>query len=93
MNSEFKGIHHGFIGIVLMFVGFILVFISPAVGTIAVVLGLWIFMDDFLFHGFGYESFIHGLYIKYLYRFEWVKRVNIWFDKLFGKNIDERNGE
>jgi len=53
-------------------------------GFILFAFGLWFMIDDYIFHKTG-KSFLHSAYSIIYHRYEWVRRVNEWFDNLFGK--------
>ena len=81
--------HHLYYGIVLMALGY---FLSTcfSYSLILYVIGVVLFVDDLYQHRRqvkqpGYNSPIHVLYVELLWRFDFIRSLNRWFDKLMGK--------
>ena len=76
MTFNFKGFHHGYLGVAFLIAGFI--FWQGWMFAVAVIL-----LADELYqiiHDDQYGGPIHKLYIATLYKIEWVKNFNIWLD-------------
>jgi len=88
-----KGIHHGYIGLLLMLTGFILTVFTKVPLWICIgiaVIGFTILADDFRQHAIQrsrpeYRSPLNRWYGRTLYRIKLVRVVNEWVDKLLGR--------
>jgi hypothetical protein len=84
--------HHGYYGAALLALA---LWAAAAVhhwpwrvvyGALAV-LGAWVLADDIYQHlrqawQPGYDSSVHRWYVRTLYRWAWVRRLNAWLDGL-----------
>lgn len=90
-NQDFPGVHHAYLGLVIMLVGFIALFFVPNWLAIPVtVIGLIIFIDDFIQHLVrkvdpDYTSPLHKFYVKYLYPIQIIRLITDILDDLFGR--------
>ena len=82
-----KGIHHLYIGLVLMAVGY---FASTywSHSLVVYVIGAWLVLDDLYQHRRqvkepSYHSPVHRFYGLF-YHISWIRALNIKADKLFG---------
>lgn len=88
-----KGVHHGYLGLALMLAALLMILytsISIWVCVIMTVLGMWFFIDDFIQHvrqrkNPDYRSVLNLLYGMTLYRIPFVKKLNVFIDKIFGQ--------
>jgi len=90
MNNQFKGWHHYYMGLILCLLGFPLIWYIPIFAGLLILLGLICIIDDAYQHirqqwQPEYLSPLHTFYGKYLWKLEWVQRLNKWFDNLLGK--------
>ena len=84
-----KGVHHLYIGLVIMGVSYA---ISPYTtwSIYTYVIGCIIALDDTIQHRIqtwdpSYHSPLHNLYGKTLYRIPLIQKLNIFVDSLFGR--------
>jgi len=73
--------HHGYIGIVGLFFGILylqywLIFLSIVLIIDEII---QILTDN------QYGGILHIIYIKTIYKISLIKKINLWLDKLFGK--------
>jgi hypothetical protein len=88
-----KGIHHGYLGLLLTLAGFCLIVFTGVplwLCWTVIVIGLAVFLDDAVQHSRQrarpeYRSWLNRLYGRTLWRIPAVRRVNEWVDKLLGR--------
>lgn len=88
-----KGFHHYYIGILMLIISFIILISigSPTLSATLFWLGLIVIADDYFQHWRQktdpyYRSPINMLYGATLYKVAFIRSVNAWFDRLFGRN-------
>ena len=83
MTFKFNEMHHGYIGLIFLICGFI--FMKGWLFAVAIIIladeAYQIINDD------QYGGPIHKLYVATLYKIPWIKKFNIWVDRLLGKEI------
>ena len=92
MNNEFKGIHHFYIGLVLLLIGFILIWKVLWLAIFLLIVGLILIIDDAYQHIIQrwkpeYLSPLHKVYGKIYRKYKWIRKLNKFFDKLFGRDV------
>ncbi len=94
--SDFKGVHHFFVGVLLFVVGFIILVTGKKterrkrIAVFIMGVGLAICFDDAYQHyrqytDPSYRSLLHVLYAETLWKLEVVQKINRFFDSLFGR--------
>ena len=87
---EKYGYHHAWTGLCLLIAGFMLiVFKEQAWGLWIALAGLVVYCDDLFQHWRQikeptYRSFLNKLYGETLYKIKFIRKLNEWFDKIFG---------
>jgi cupin superfamily acireductone dioxygenase involved in methionine salvage len=88
-----KGFHHFYFGLLLCLTGFLLLVFTQTNSSVYVglfVAGDLIMLDDFVQHWIQrtrptYRSIFHRLYGATLWRIAWIRKLNEFFDKMFGR--------
>ena len=88
--DSMKGVHHFYLGILMMLAGFILTWYHWVWSLIIFFLGGIICLDDYIQHSIqrtvpDYKSPLHQIFAFALWRFKIVRMITAFFDKLFGK--------
>jgi len=85
--DNFKGVHHGYLGLLMMALSFFLIWshVSTLVVSLVFVLGLIIFTDDFYQHLRQRKKPEYHSPLHRLFRFAYGWPILKWLDKLFGK--------
>lgn len=90
-----KGFHHFYLGIILLIIAFLLLFtkVNDALVIVTAIAATILCVDDFFQHWKqyrtstpdpNYKSPLHRLYIYFLYNVSIIRKLNDFFDKLFG---------
>jgi len=81
------GWQHGYLGVIMMVAGYYIQLKWKLCGRILFAIGAVLAVDEVyqIVSGNQYGGLVHWLYIKTLYRVEWIKEFNIWLDGVFGK--------
>lgn len=85
-----KGFNHGVIGIVMFIFGVPLSFGLSLWYLPLVVIGIYLVADEIQQYRTGdqYGGLVHDFFVTYFYhKYQWVRDVTHWFDRLFGKDI------
>ena len=92
MNNGFKGIHHLYMGLIIILLGFILIWKVLWIAILLLIIGIILMIDDSIQHIVQrwkpeYLSPLHKMYGKIYRKYKWVQKLNQFFDKLFGRNV------
>ena len=82
--------NHEFLGWLLLIVGAVLYFFTSwtVTGSACLSIGFILTVDGLYQLWKGQDKgVLHELYISTIYKWEWVKKFNLWLDRLFGKEI------
>ena len=85
-----KGFHHFYIGMILILLWFLILIYRESNFTLMLIAGITIAIDDAVQHykqlkDPKYRSFLHKIYGKTLYKFRFIRKLNAFFDKVFGR--------
>jgi len=94
MNKDYTPFeaHHFYWGWLLLLIFFVLIFVEW-IPVWFLIVGFYLsgimVIDDIIQHirqrkDKTYRSPLHKLYGKYLYKIGWIRKLNVWVDKLFG---------
>ena len=91
IKNKFPGIHHFYLGIVILLLGFYgLFYWNPNILLIVIIIGLIIIADDIYQHyrqlyDINYHSPLHKLYVNTFGKLKIIRIINQFFDKIFGR--------